>query len=92
MYWNYRVVDMRTIENDGENFADDWLEMREVYYNDKDEPCGHCTAHVLGEDINEMQEQLDRMMEASAKPVLRGEDFIGSLIEDDDLYNGKEFH
>ena len=92
MYWNYRVVDMRTIENDGETYAEDWLEMREVYYNEKDEPCGHCTASVLGEDINEMQEQLDRMMEASAKPTLRGEDFVGSLIENDDLDNGKEFH
>jgi hypothetical protein len=92
MYWNYRVVDMRTIENDGETYADDWLEMREVYYNNKDEPCGHCATHVLGEDINEMQEQLDRMMEASAKPTLRGEDFVGSLIENDDLDNGKEFH
>jgi hypothetical protein len=92
MYWNYRVVDMRTVENDGETYADDWLEMREVYYNEKDEPCGHCTASVLGEDINEMQEQLDRMLEASAKPILRDEDFVGTLIEDDDLDNGKEFH
>lgn len=80
MFWNHRVVDMSK-DNDGEP----WLEIQEVYYNEKGEPSAYCDPCIGGESIDEIQIQIQRFTECLAQPILNAEkDFVGSLVEDDE--------
>lgn len=75
MFWNHRVVDLSK-DNDG----DSWLEIQEVYYNEKNEPCGHCNPCIGGETLDEIQIQIQRFTECLAHPILNAErDFVGSF-------------
>lgn len=44
MYWNYRLVNMPHL-NGGEN----WLELREVYYDERGRPVSHASPSIGSE-------------------------------------------
>lgn len=64
MMWNYRIVDV----SDGTE--EPIYEIREVYYNSKNEPIFHGDAAIVGETIDELQEVLYMFAEAFNKPIL----------------------
>lgn len=68
--WNYRLV---KIEDDGENF----LEIREVFYDSEGIPFGHSTATVYGETVIEIESTLNYMIKALDKPTLYSDSFKG---------------
>lgn len=76
MYWNYRVVFM-----EDDKWGDQWHEVREVFYNEDNEPVGHSATTVMGDSPEEISECLQKMGEAVAKPVLKREDFIGDFVD-----------
>jgi len=84
MYWNNRLV--RIVE---EKFPDEvFIEVQEVYYNDKDEPCGYCDPCLGGESVEEAKAVYERIAEAFTKPVLdSSKDFNHKFREED----GNEF-
>lgn len=85
MYWNHRVVDLSK-DNDGEQ----WLSIQEVYYNDKNEPCGYCDPCLGGNDMEEIKLQLSRFSECLNHPILNAEtDFNNKFTEDDE--EGSEY-
>lgn len=65
MYWNHRVVDMTT-ENEGNRL----FEIREVSYEDNGIPIGHTEASLVGETMEELKKELERMKKALDQPVL----------------------
>jgi hypothetical protein len=66
MTWNLRLVNMTS-----EEFPDeDYIEIREVYYDQMGKPLGHSTATLGGQDKDEIQTYLKWAMEALDKPVL----------------------
>jgi hypothetical protein len=71
MYWNNRIV-KETIKylHDGKEVTEYYYEISEVYYNDKDEPCGYCQATIGGETFDEMREVYSRMAEAFKFDIL----------------------
>ena len=77
-FWNHRVVRM---PDDG--FGNEWLEVQEVYYNRKGEPCGYCASYVGGETMEELQTQIDRHSKALALPVLDSATDFNNKWEDD---------
>jgi hypothetical protein len=79
MYWNHRLVDLSE-DNEGEP----WLEIQEVYYNDKDEPCGYCDPCVGGEDLNVLREQIERFAKCIEQPILKKTDFVGKLTDENE--------
>jgi hypothetical protein len=60
MYWNNRLVRVDEL----------FVEVQEVYYNDKDEPCGYCDPCLGGDSVEEAKQVYDRIAEAFTKPVL----------------------
>jgi hypothetical protein len=81
MYWNNRLV--RIVE---EKFPEEvFVEVQEVYYNDKDEPCGYCDPCLGGESVEEAKAVYERIAEAFTKPVLdSSKDFNHKFREEDD--------
>lgn len=79
MHWNYRVVFM-----EDDKWGDQWQELREVFYNEKNEPVGHSSTTVMGDSPEEITECLRLMGEATSKPVLKAEDFIGKFANLDE--------
>jgi NADH:ubiquinone oxidoreductase subunit F (NADH-binding) len=71
MYWNNRIV-KETVKymHEGEEVTEYFYEISEVYYNDKDEPCGYCDPCLGGESVEEAKTVYERMAEAFTKPVL----------------------
>jgi hypothetical protein len=63
-HWNFRLVDL-TAQNDGEK----WITIQEVYYED-DEPVGYASATVGGESLDEVKQDLLRMLTACDLPML----------------------
>ena len=80
-FWNFRLVDLRTVEGKD---ADDWIELCEVFYDRNGKPAGFTSANPFGDTPKQVQEMLYKMLEATEKPVLTGEDFTG------DFKNGYE--
>ena len=64
-FWNHRVVLM---PDDGTGTR--WYEVQEVYYNRQGEPCGYCNSYVGGEDMTELEEQIERHAKALVLPIL----------------------
>jgi hypothetical protein len=75
-FWNFRLVDLRTV--DGKD-ADDWIELCEVFYDHNGIPAGFTGANPFGETVEEVKEMLYKMLEATEKPVLTGDDFKGEF-------------
>ena len=76
MYWNHRIVNCPS-----ENGGEDWLTVKEVFYDMEDTgdhtPRAYCDACLGSENIGGMQELIDRFAIASALPVLHENDFKG---------------
>lgn len=63
-HWNYRVVE-----------EDSFLSIHEVYYTDAGEIDGWTDAtHAGGESVKELRRELEMMLRALDKPVLRVKD------------------
>lgn len=85
MHWNHRVVNLKK-DNQGE----DWLCIQEVYYNEKDEPCGYCDPCLGGEDLGELMQQVKRFSDCLKYPILDAEkDFDNKFNEEED--GGSEY-
>jgi len=66
MTWNLRLVKMES-----EEFPDEeYVEIREVFYDQLGKPLGHTTATMGGENAKEVKQYLEWAMEALDKPVL----------------------
>lgn len=70
MYWNHRIINCPS-----ENGGDDWLTVKEVFYDEHDKAHSYSDACVGGESIEELQQLFDRFTVASALPVLHENDF-----------------
>lgn len=71
MNWNHRVVRFKD-----ENVEGGYRhEFKEVFYNDDGELTGYTDVFMWSEDIAGMQELGDRLLKASALPVLDESDF-----------------
>ena len=80
MFWNHRVVDL-TKDTEGEP----WFCIQEVYYNEKNEPCGYCDPCFGGEDLGELMQQVKRWAECLKFPILNAEtDFNNKYLEDEE--------
>jgi len=90
MYWNNRVVkETITYMHEGKEVTEYYYEVSEVYYNDKDEPCGYCKSTAGGETFDEMREVYSRMAEAFKYDVLDAKtDFNHKFNDEED--DGKE--
>lgn len=85
MHWNYRVVFM-----EDDKWGDQWHELREVFYNEKGEPVGHSGTTVMGADVAEVIECLEKMLkDIKEKAVMNPKDFSGTFTDLDE--QGKEF-
>jgi hypothetical protein len=72
MYWNNRVVKfVDVIEGETEEF----YEIKEVYYDENDKPCGYGGVCLGSESVESLREVLARLHEAIDKPVLNAKDF-----------------
>jgi hypothetical protein len=69
--WDFRLLDV-TDDNGG----DPYLELCEVYYNDKDAPIGYSTPCTGSETIEGMLDLLRMHSLALAKPILKKSDFL----------------
>ena len=75
MYWNFRLVRMAD-----ERWPEEvYVEMREVYYNEDNEPCAHSSTTLCGDNNEEIAEQLEKMRLALGKPVLEANEFVGTF-------------
>jgi hypothetical protein len=56
---------------ESEEFPDEeYVEVREVYYDYIGKPVGHCTATMGGENAKDIKQYLDWAVEALGKPAL----------------------
>jgi len=67
MTWNLRLVSMRDPEDDED---DNYIEIREVYYDIMGKPMGHCPAPIGGKDLEEIETYIKWALDALNKPVL----------------------
>jgi hypothetical protein len=84
MHWNLRVVVVYEPENKSES-DEPLMEVCEVFYNEKNEPCGYSQTSAMSETLEGLTQHLERMKDALALPVLRQSDFIGRF-EDEELH------
>ena len=91
MYWNNRVV-KETVKytHKGEEIIEYYYEISEVYYNEKDEPCGYCKSSASGETFDEMRAVYSRMAEAFKYDVLDADTDFNHKFEEDEE-GGHEF-
>ena len=75
MTWNHRVL--KRVYSPGEKCEETHYQIYEVYYNEEGKPTS-CTMepdYPTGESINELREDLERMIKALEHPILNYEDF-----------------
>jgi len=91
MHWNNRVVkETYRYTHEGQEVVEHYYEISEVYYNDKNEPCGYCKSTAGGETFDEMRAVYSRMAEAFKYDVLDANtDFNHKFTEDEE--DGNEF-
>jgi hypothetical protein len=63
--WNYRVV--KTVD---EVTEEEYLGIKEVYYDPVGAPMGYCDSDISGESLQEIRSTLELMMSALDKPML----------------------
>jgi hypothetical protein len=68
--WNYRVLKTKDEET-----KEEYLELREVYYDQLGKPMGHCGATVCGETLGELETVLQMMTQALEKAIIKTKDF-----------------
>jgi hypothetical protein len=54
----------------GECQDEQYIEIREVYYDQLGKPMGHCQATPSGENVEEIRQYLTWSLEALDKPIL----------------------
>lgn len=67
MNWNFRFV--RICNEDNEEY----IELREVFYDESGKPMGHGAAFVMCDDQNGLPELMNRILLASKRPILDDE-------------------
>lgn len=70
MFWNHRVI--RFKDESGDVFH----KFAEVFYNDDGSLMGYHDPFMWSEDVDGMQELADRLLKATALPVLDESDFV----------------
>ncbi len=70
--WNHRVVDLSSPQ-------EPCVALREVYYDEEGKPAAHGEPFVSGDNLEELSAVVHRLTEALGQPILKPEDFIGSL-------------
>lgn len=70
MTWEFRFVNTPS-----DNGGEDWLELREVYYNDDGSLMGHANPCLGSETAAGVKQIAARWMRASKKPTLHEKDF-----------------
>jgi hypothetical protein len=71
MHWNYRVLKFEESFHEGESIQhNEWYEIVEVYYDDQNQPMFYGRRTLSAQDLNGLQEEADRMLQAVSKPVL----------------------
>ena len=68
--WNYRLVNTPS-ENDGE----DWLCLKEVYYDDNGKPVSYSDICMGSETVDGVLWLIEEWEEAATMPVLHEDDF-----------------
>jgi hypothetical protein len=80
MTWNLRLVDMSTA-------YEDYLEIREVYYDTMGKPIAHSNAAIGGEDRLEVYRYIEMAKQALDKPILKFADIESTnrtkMLEDE---------
>ena len=71
--WNFRLIDLSD-EN-----GDPWLELIEVYHNDKGVPVGYSTPCMGSDTVEGMRQVMDWHRLALGKPVMKKADFVGKF-------------
>lgn len=69
MYWNYRFV-----RESADEEADEWIELREIYYDDDNKVIGYAEASVGGMNVEQIKHVAERVLFASRQPILSDED------------------
>jgi|LakMenEpi03Aug12_release.lakeMendotaPanAssembly.Ray.scaffolds.fasta_scaffold1716238_1 hypothetical protein len=64
MTWNHRVI--RHVDP----WGDEYYTFAEVFYDDNDKPDSYTTVCMVGDSVSEMQQLADRLLTATAQPVL----------------------
>ena len=70
MTWNLRLVNM----TDPEHPDDEYLEIREVFYDSMGKPLGHTPATMGGADREEIKQYLQWALEAVDKSLVKFKD------------------
>lgn len=68
--WNYRVVKTKDEET-----KEEFLEIREVYYDQLGKPMGHCGATITGDTLEEIESVLQMMSQSVKKAIVKAKDF-----------------
>lgn len=70
MNWNHRIVNCPS-----ENGGDDYFVIKEVYYNEDGKPNGYTDSFMGGDDLDGVQELINRFQGALEKPTMHENDF-----------------
>ena len=70
MTWNLRLVEM----TDPEYPDDEYIEIREVFYDSMGKPLGHTAATMGGADRDEIKQYLKWALEALDRPLVKFKD------------------
>lgn len=70
MTWNLRLVEL----TDPEYPDDEYIEIREVFYDAMGKPLGHTAATMGGADREEIRQYLKWAMEALDRPLVKFKD------------------
>jgi hypothetical protein len=82
MTWNHRVFNIKD-----QNGGEDLFEVRETYYNDKNEIIGSCSLSVMSEKVEGLKWIAEQIVKSADQPVLMPNDkkhpsnIIKDLIE-----------
>lgn len=68
MTWNIRLVQTSTE-------FEEYYELREVYYNEVGQPCGHIPLHAYGNSRQEVARYIAKIQEAMRLPSLSFKDW-----------------
>jgi hypothetical protein len=70
MTWNLRLVEL----TDPEYPDDEYIEIREVFYDSMGKPLGHTAATMGGADRDEIKQYLKWALEALDRPLVKFKD------------------
>jgi hypothetical protein len=79
--WNHRFMKFEdTFLNDGTTY----IELCEVYYDENETPIGYSEPSLIFDNLDGVQDFVDRINKAAAQPILNNADF--STDQDADYY------